>query len=55
MWDFPGGSVVKNPPCNAQDSGSVPGWGNKILLAAAKTWHSQINIFKIFFKKVSKM
>ena len=22
--DFPGGPVVKNPPCNAGDMGSVP-------------------------------
>ena len=33
--DFPGGSLVKNPPANAGDTGSVPGpgrfhmlWGN---------------------------
>ena len=25
--DFPGGSVVKNPPANAGDAGSIPGWG----------------------------
>ena len=24
---FPGGSVVKNPPANAGDVGSIPGWG----------------------------
>jgi len=24
---FPGGSVVKNPPANARDAGSIPGWG----------------------------
>jgi len=24
---FPGGSVVKNPPANAGDTGSVPGQG----------------------------
>ena len=28
--DFPGGPVVKNPPCNAVDTGSIPGWGTKI-------------------------
>ena len=28
--DFPGGPVVKNPPSNAGDKGSVPGWGTKI-------------------------
>ena len=25
--DFPGGPVVKNPPTNVGDKGSVPGWG----------------------------
>ena len=29
-WDFPGGPAVKNPPWNARDMGSVPGWGSKI-------------------------
>ena len=24
---FPGGSVVKNPPANIGDTGSIPGWG----------------------------
>ena len=24
---FPGGSVVKNPPANAEDAGSIPGLG----------------------------
>ena len=26
-WDFPGGAVVKNPPANAGDKGSIPGPG----------------------------
>ena len=26
-WGFPGGTVVKNPPANAGDSGSIPGSG----------------------------
>ena len=35
MWqcelqDFPGGSVVKNPPASAGDMGSIPGLGTKI-------------------------
>ena len=29
-WDFPGGPVVKNSPCNAGDAGSIPGQGTKI-------------------------
>ena len=24
--DYPGGPVVKNPPCSLGDSGSIPGW-----------------------------
>ena len=27
FWDFPGGTVVKNPPANAGDTGSIPGPG----------------------------
>ena len=30
--DFPGGPVVKNPPSNAGDNGSIPGQGTKIHL-----------------------
>ena len=29
-WDFPGGPVVKNPPCNAGNMGSIPDKGIKI-------------------------
>ena len=29
----PGGPVVKNPPCNAGDTGLIPGWGTKIPYA----------------------
>ena len=28
--DFPAGPVVKNPPYNAGDTGSIPGQGTKI-------------------------
>ena len=27
LLDFPGGAVVKNPPANAGDAGSIPGLG----------------------------
>ena len=30
LRDFPGDPVVKNPPSNAGDVGSIPGWGTKI-------------------------
>ena len=29
-WDFFGGPVVKNLPCNAGEAGLIPGWGTKI-------------------------
>ena len=29
-WNFPGGPVVKNPPSNAGDAGSIPGQETKI-------------------------
>ena len=34
--DFPGVPVVKNPPSNAGDMGSIPGWGTKIPHAAGQ-------------------
>ena len=30
LGGFPGGPVVKNPPSNAGDMGSIPGGGTKI-------------------------
>ena len=38
-WNFPGGPVVKNPPCNAGDctgSGSIPSQGTKIPCAVGQ-------------------
>ena len=28
--NFPGGPVIKNPPCNAGDTGLILGWETKI-------------------------
>ena len=33
MRDFPGGPVVKNSPCNAGETGSIPSQETKILHA----------------------
>ena len=33
LGDFPGGPVVKNPPCNSGDADSIPGWETKIPYA----------------------
>ena len=30
-WDFPGGLVVKSPPSNTGDTGSILGGGTKVL------------------------
>ena len=41
--DFPGGPLVKNLPCNAQGTGSIPGQGSKIptcLRATEPTCHN---------------
>ena len=35
-WDFSGGPVVKNPPCNAGDMGLIPGRGTRIPYAAGQ-------------------
>ena len=51
--NFPGGSVVKNPPSNTGGGGLIPGQGTKIShavgqqspLATTKIQHSQINKF----------
>ena len=29
-WDFPAGPVVKNVPCNAGNTGLIPGQGTKV-------------------------
>ena len=37
--DFPGGAVVKNPPANAGDTGSILGPGNPTCHGAMKPMH----------------
>ena len=34
MEESPGSPVVKNLPCSAQDTNSLPGWGTKVSHAA---------------------
>ena len=36
-WDFPGGTVVKNLPANAGDTGSIPSLGRSHMLRSNKT------------------
>ena len=37
---FPGGPVVKNPPANAGDAGSIPGWGRSSGEGTSNPLHS---------------
>ena len=39
-WGFPGGSVVKNLPANAGDTGLIPGLGRSHLLRS--NWEAQL-------------
>ena len=53
LGDFPGNLVVKNPPSNAGDAGSIPGLGTKIPHAIRKAHvpqlrpHAVINIIHL--------
>ena len=40
--DFPGGTVVKNPPANAGDTGSSPGPGRYHILWSNQTCAPQL-------------
>ena len=42
--DVPGGPVVKNPPSNAGDTGSIPALGTKIPHASEQLTLHAINI-----------
>ena len=39
MRGFPGGSVVKNPPANAGDTGSIPDLADPTYCKATKPMH----------------
>ena len=42
FWDFPGGTVVKNPPANAGDTGSSPGPGRSHVPRSNKAHGPQL-------------
>ena len=42
MEGFPGGSVAKNLPTNAGDTGSIPGPGRSHMLWGKKAWLPQL-------------
>ena len=42
---FPGGSVVKNPPANAGDTGLIPGWEDPLEKEVAT--HSSVLAWRI--------
>ena len=41
-WTFPGGSVVKNPPANAEDIGLIPGLGRSQVPRSNKALKPQL-------------
>ena len=42
IWGFPGGSVVKDPPVNAGDKGSIPGMVRSHMLQDNSAHESQV-------------
>ena len=51
---FPGGSVVKNPPANAEDTGLIPGQGKSHVPWSNKARASQIvKIVLWLYKRMS--
>ena len=44
--DFPGGPVVKNPPPNAGDAGSIPGQGTRIPHAVGQLSPRATNYYR---------
>ena len=49
--DFPGGSVVRNPPANAGDPDLIPGWGRSP--GEGNATHSSILAWKIPWREES--
>ena len=43
-WDFPGGALVKNLPCNAGDMGLILGQGTDIPNAETKNPHTATRV-----------
>ena len=50
-WDFPGSSMVKTLPANAEDMGSVYGLGQEKFLEEKMTTHSNIVAWVIPWKE----
>ena len=42
LWDFPGGTVIKNPPANAGETGSSPGPGGSHMPRSNKAHAPQL-------------
>ena len=57
LRDFPGGSMVKNPPSSAGHTGSIPGWGTKIPHATGQLSlhaHELLSKFRILCCNTSR-
>ena len=42
LEDFPDGAVVKNPPANAEDTGSSPGLGRSHMPRSSQAYEPQL-------------
>ena len=47
---FPGGSVVKNPPANAEDLGSIPGSGRSPGGGSGNPFQCSRELLKYFWE-----
>jgi len=45
VWGFPGGSVIKNPPANARNMGSILSWEDPLEEKMAT--HSNILVWRV--------
>ena len=50
---FPSGSVVKNPPCNAGDTGSIPGPRRSHMLERWETGEEETSSAKTFHRELT--
>ena len=55
LWNFPGGPVVKALCFKCKYTGSVPGWGAKILHATQHGMQKNINVIINTIKWVNYM
>ena len=53
LGDFPGGHMVKNPPCSAGGVGLIPSWETKIPYAAQELLSLYVTVKDLKWQKIS--